>query len=135
VVRVDLYLNVPAARIQIVVDDPIPGALEPVNTDLATASQVDAEKAEASFSGGSLWFRFSDWREYSYSFWSFNHREIRHDAARFYAEYLPPGNYHLAYVAQAVAEGDFVTQPVFAGEMYDADIYGKGVSGKLHVDP
>ena len=135
VVRVDLYLHLPAARTQIVVDDPIPGALEPVNTELATASQVDADKAKASYAGGSLWFQFRDWNEYNFSFWSFNHRELRHDAARFYAEYLPPGNYHLAYTAQAVAEGDFVTQPVFAGEMYDADIYGKGVSGSLHVDP
>jgi uncharacterized protein YfaS (alpha-2-macroglobulin family)/uncharacterized protein YecT (DUF1311 family) len=135
VVRVDLYLHLSAARTQIVVDDPIPGALEPVNTELATASQVDADKAKATYAGGSLWFQFRDWNEYNFSFWSFNHRELRHDAARFYAEYLPPGNYHLAYTAQAVAEGDFVTQPVFAGEMYDADIYGKGVSGSLHVDP
>ena len=135
VVRVDLYLHLPAARNQIVVDDPIPGGLEPVNTELATASQVDADKAKASYAGGSLWFQFRDWNEFNFSFWSFNHRELRHDAARFYAEHLPPGNYHLTYTAQAVAEGDFVTQPVFAGEMYDADIYGKGVSGSLHVDP
>ncbi len=135
VVRVDLYLRLPAARTQVVVDDPIPGGFEPVNSDLGTASEVDAEKATAQYSAGSLWMQFADWREYSYSFWSFNHKDLRHDAARFFAEYLPPGNYHLSYVAQAVAEGDFVTQPVFAGEMYDADIYGKGVSGILHVDP
>jgi hypothetical protein len=135
VVRVDLYLRLPAARTQVVVDDPVPGGLEPVNTELATASQVDAAKAESQYAGGSLWMQFADWREYSYSFWSFNHRELLHDAVRFYAEYLPPGNYHLAYTAQAVAEGDFVTQPVFAGEMYDADVYGKGVTGMLHVDP
>lgn len=135
VVRVDLYVRLPAARSQVVVDDPIPGGLEPVNTELATASQVDANKAESLYSGGSLWMQFSDWREYSYSFWSFSHKELRHDAARFFAEYLSPGNYHLSYTAQAVAEGDFITQPVFAGEMYDADIYGKGVTGMLHVEP
>lgn len=61
--------------------------------------------------------------------------ELRHDAARFFAEYLPPGNYHLSYTTQAVAEGNFLAQPVFAGEMYDADVYGKGISGTLHVDP
>jgi len=135
VVRVDLFLRVPGARTQVVVDDPVPGGLEPVNTELATASQVDADKGKARFAGGSLWFQFADWQEYNLSFWSFNHRELRHHAARFYAEYLPPGNYHLAYVAQAVAEGDFTILPVFAGEMYDADVYGKGVSGLLHVDP
>lgn len=135
VVRVDLYLRLPASRTQVVVDDPIPGGLEPVNTELATASQVDADKAEGHYSDGSLWLQFSDWREYSYSRWSFNHQELRLHAARFFADYLPPGNYHLSYAAQAVAAGDFTTQPVFAGEMYDADVYGKGVSGTLHVDP
>lgn len=135
VVRVDLFLRLPAARVQVVVDDPIPGGLEPVNQELATASQVDAQKAKARFAGGSLWMQLVDWREYSYSFWSFSHKELRHDAARFFAEYLPPGNYHLSYTTQAVAEGDFLTQPVFAGEMYDADIYGKGISGTMHVDP
>lgn len=135
VVRVDLYLRLPAARTQVVIDDPVPGGLEPVNTELATASQVDAEKAKTDYADGSLWMQFTDWREYSYSFWSFNHQELRHDAARFFAEYLPPGNYHLSYATQAVAEGDYTTQPVFAGEMYDADVYGKGVSGTIHVDP
>ena len=135
VVRVDLFLRLPAARVQVVVDDPIPGGLEPVNQELATASLVDTQKAKARFAGASLWMRFADWREYSYSFWSFSHKELRHDAARFFAEYLPPGNYHLSYTTQAVAEGDFLTQPVLAGEMYDADIYGKGISGTLHVDP
>ena len=135
VVRVDLFLRLPAARVQIVVDDPIPGGLEPVNQELATASQVDAQKAVARFAGASFWMRFADWQEYNYSFWSFSHKELRHETARFFAEYLPPGNYHLSYTTQAVAEGDFLTQPVFAGEMYDADIYGKGISGTLHVDP
>lgn len=134
-VRVDLFLRLPAARTQVVVDDPVPGGLEPVNTELATASQVDAAKAKARFAGGSLWFQFADWQAYNLSFWGFNHRELRHHAARFFAEYLPPGNYHLAYSTQAVAEGDFTVLPVFAGEMYDADVYGKGVSGRLHVDP
>ena len=38
VVRVDLYLDLPAARNFVVVDDPVPGGLEPVNRNLATAS-------------------------------------------------------------------------------------------------
>ena len=45
-VRVDLYVSLPTARNFVVVDDPVPGGLEPVNRDLATASEVDAEKGE-----------------------------------------------------------------------------------------
>lgn len=39
-VRVDLYVLLPTARNFVVIDDPVPGGLEPVNRDLATASTV-----------------------------------------------------------------------------------------------
>lgn len=134
VVRVDLYLSIPAARNFVVVDDPLPGGLESVNTDLATASTVDDAAAAFDAAGGSWWFQYSDWREYAHSRWSFYHRELRHDAARFYADWLPAGNYHLSYAAQAVAEGDFAMLPVGASEMYDPDVYGRGVAGELKVN-
>ncbi|ALG66830.1 alpha-2-macroglobulin family protein [Beggiatoa leptomitoformis] len=132
-VRVDLYLSLPAARHFVVVDDPVPGGLEPVNRDLATASTVAADEAEGTYAGGSLWYRFTDWQEYAISFWSFYHQELRHNAAIFYSDYLPPGNYHLSYVAQAIAPGDFVVMPSHSEEMYDPDVYGKSMPAKLKV--
>ena len=134
-VRVDLYLSLPAARNFVVVDDPVPGGLEPVNRDLATASSVDADKGEFTAAGGSWYFQFDDWISYNATFWSFYHKELRNDAARFYADYLPPGNYHLSYTAQAVAPGDYVVMPVKAVEMYDPDVFGRGVEEKLSVQP
>lgn len=133
VVRVDLFLSIPAARHFVVVNDPVPGGLEPVNIDLATASVIDAGKGQFNAAGGSWWFNFSDWQEYGRYFWSFYHKELRHDAARFYADYLPAGNYHLSYTAQAIAEGEFTVMPVSAEEMYDPDIYGQGIPAKLQV--
>jgi len=132
-VRVDLFVSLPAARNFVVVDDPVPGGLEPVNRDLATASTVDADKGAFKAAGGSWWFRYSDWSSYGVSRWSFYHRELRHDAARFYSEYLPAGNYHLSYTAQAIAPGEFVVMPVQAAEMYDPDVYGQGVPAGLKV--
>lgn len=134
VVRIDLYLSIPSARNFVVVDDPLPGGLETVNTDLATASTVDDNAAAYEAAGGSWWFNYSDWQEYAHSRWSFYHRELRHDAARFYADWLPAGNYHLSYAAQAVAEGDFAMMPVGASEMYDPDVYARGVAGELKVE-
>jgi uncharacterized protein YfaS (alpha-2-macroglobulin family) len=133
-VRVDLFVSLPAARNFVVVDDPVPGGLEPVNRDLATASTVDADQGAFQAAGGSWWFRYSDWSSYGLSRWSFYHQELRHNAARFYSEYLPAGNYHLSYTAQAIAPGEFVVMPVQAAEMYDADIYGQGVAGMLEVE-
>jgi uncharacterized protein YfaS (alpha-2-macroglobulin family) len=133
IVRVDLFVSVPTARHFVVVDDPVPGGLEPVNTDLATASGVDAKKGKFKAAENSFWFSFSDWSYYGRYFWSFYHKELRHSAARFYADYLPPGNYHLSYTAQAVAEGSFSVMPVHVEEMYDPDVYGKGLPARLEV--
>jgi len=133
-VRVDLFLSLPAARNFVVVDDPVPGALEPVNRDLATASTVDADQGAYKAATGSWWFKQSDWFSYGISRWSFYHSELRHNAARFYSEYLPAGNYHLSYTAQVIAPGKFTVLPVFAEEMYDPDVYGRGVRDLLMVD-
>jgi alpha-2-macroglobulin len=132
-VRVDLFVSLPAAGNFVVVDDPIPGGLEPVNRDLATASRVDADKSVFTPAENSWWFRHSDWSSYGVSRWSFYHQELRHNSARFYSEYLPAGNYHLSYMAQAIAPGDFVVRPAYAEEMYDPDVFGKGVAGALVV--
>jgi uncharacterized protein YfaS (alpha-2-macroglobulin family) len=134
-IRVDLFLSLPAARNFVVVNDPLPGGLETVNQDLATASTVDADAGYYDNEGGSMWFRFQDWREYNFSFWSFYHRELRHDSARFYADWLAPGNYHLSYTAQVIAEGEFNAPPVQAEEMYDPDVYGRGIAMELIAGP
>jgi alpha-2-macroglobulin len=132
-VRVDVYLSLPAARHFVVVDDPVPGGLEPVNRELATASTVDADATEFQAAGGSLWFKYSDWSEYGIALWSFYHRELTHEAARFYADYLPAGHYHLSYGAQAMADGQFSAAPTKAEEMYDPDVYGKGLPAQVTV--
>ncbi len=133
-VRVDVYLSLPTAREFLVVDDPVPGGLEPVNRDLANASAVDADAGGFEAAGGSIWFRFSDWLGYGVSRWSFYHRELKHDAVRFYSDYLPPGRYHLSYSAQAVAAGEFAALPTRAVEMYDPDVYGLALPATVHVE-
>jgi hypothetical protein len=134
-VRVDLFVSLPAPRNFVVVDDPVPGGLEPVNRDLATASAVDADQAELDFDRTSFFYTRDDWFTFGYSRWSFYHQELRHEAARFFSEYLPAGNYHLSYVAQAIAPGEFQVLPVHAEEMYDPDVFGQGVPETLVVEP
>ncbi|MCP4045562.1 MAG: large extracellular alpha-helical protein, partial [Gammaproteobacteria bacterium] len=132
-VRVDIFLSLPTLRHFVVVDDPVPGGLEPVNRDLATASTVDADKGQFKAIDDSWWFTYSDWSYYGRYGYSFYHKELRHDSARFYADYMPAGNYHLSYTAQAIAEGRFAVLPVHAEEMYDPDVFGKGLPAVLNV--
>ncbi|MFH1983703.1 MAG: alpha-2-macroglobulin family protein [Pseudomonadota bacterium] len=133
-VRVTLYVSLPTLRHFVVVDDPVPGGLEPVNRDLATASAVDAEKGNFTAAKDSWWFTYSDWSYYGRFGYSFYHQELRHAAARFYADYLPAGNYVLSYTAQAIASGRFSVMPVHAEEMYDPEVFGKGLPATLVVD-
>jgi uncharacterized protein YfaS (alpha-2-macroglobulin family)/uncharacterized protein len=132
-VKVDLFVTVPTARHFVVVDDKVPGGLEPVNTDLAIASTVDADKAKFKAAEGSWFYTFSDWSYFGRYFWSFYHKELKHDAVRFYADYLPAGNYRLSYTAQAIAEGVFSVPAAYVEEMYDPDVYGKGLPATLKV--
>jgi uncharacterized protein YfaS (alpha-2-macroglobulin family) len=55
-VRVDLFVSLPTARNFVVVDDPVPGGLEPVDRQLATASTVDADEAVDRYPPDSYYF-------------------------------------------------------------------------------
>ena len=99
-----------------------------------SAGKLPPDQALFDESGGSYWFKFNDWHEYAVSRWSFYHKELRHDSARFYSDYLSPGNYHLSYLAQAVATGTFSAPPTRAEEMYDTDVFGTGAQGELVVE-
>lgn len=133
VVKVDLYVSLPAERNFVVVSDPVPGGLEPVNKDLATTSLQDAATGEDAVAEGSYRNTFSDWKEDTFGRSSFYHRELRHDAVRFYSERLAPGRYHLSYTAQAIASGQFQILPLHAEEMYAPDVYGNGIPARLSV--
>ncbi len=132
-VRVDLFVSLPAERYFVVVEDPVPGGLEPVNRQLATASEVDAPGEEALFAENSFRGRYNDWRSYGTSRWSFYHKELRHDVARFYSERLGSGRYYLSYTAQAIAPGRFAAPPARAEEMYDPDVFGRTAPAQLDV--
>ena len=133
-VRVDLFVSTPTARHFVVIDDPVPGGLEPVNRDLATSSVVDADKANLGRAQDSWWYVRDSWQGYGRFGYSFYHRELRHNAARFYSDYLPAGDYYLSYTAQAIAGGTFSVMPLKVEEMYDPDVYGMGVPATLNVD-
>jgi uncharacterized protein YfaS (alpha-2-macroglobulin family) len=132
-VKVDLFARLTAPKHFVVIDDPIPGGLEAVNRDLATSSEVDASKAQFEGASNSFWFDLREWVDFGATFWSFYHKELRHNSARFYSEYLPAGNYHLSYVAQAIGSGEFVIPPARAEEMYDPDVFGLSAADRLVV--
>ncbi len=133
-VRVDLFLSTAGPRNYVVIDDPVPGGLEPVNKDLATSSLIDAQQASQTRDNQSWWYKRAAWTGYGRYGYSFYHKELRHEAVRFYSDYLPAGDYHLSYVAQVIANGSFAVRPLKVEEMYDPDVFGLGVPARLEVD-
>ncbi len=132
-VRTDLFLSTPVERSFVAVRDPVPGGLEPVNFDLATNGLSLEMQQARPFYPGSYYFQHDAWQGLSYNPSGFYHKQLGHDAVTFYSDYVYEGYYHLSYYSQAIATGDFIDQPVHAEEMYDPDIYGKGLSGSLKV--
>src|SRR3546814_19885298 len=100
----------------IVINDPVPAGLEPVNPDLATASGLAAgEMASASPS-------------YPYPFY---YRALRFDAVRFFADGIDAGHYKLAWIWHAVATGDFAVTETHAQRLYHPDMFSNGVATPL----
>ena len=132
-VRVDLYVNIPATRRFVVVDDPVPAGLEPVNEGLATAN-VAYDPVD---------YEYSDPRSHYHSapFWNgfrpegvgFYHREIGHSNVIFYSERLSARRYRLTWFGQAVASGTFKAPRARAEEMYSPEIFGESSLFQLIV--
>lgn len=132
-VRVDLYVILPGDRTFVVVNDSVPGALEPLDTKLATTSILDSRHMDNKLPQDSYFYRLKDWVGYFSSRWSFYFEELKHDCVRYYADYLPKGNYHLTYMAQVISDGEFMASPALAEEMYNPETYGKSTPLQVSV--
>jgi uncharacterized protein YfaS (alpha-2-macroglobulin family) len=132
IVRVDLTVDVPAERHYVVVTDPLPGGFEAVNHQLATADVTAPQRMPG---GTTLWFDYGAWPDYSIVTEGFYHREIALDAVRFYADDLPAGRYRLIYAAQVISPGRFLAPPPTAREIYQPDVFGRGVAAIVTVAP
>ncbi|MEO8803361.1 MAG: alpha-2-macroglobulin family protein [Rudaea sp.] len=132
IVRVNLTVDAPTERHFVVVSDPLPGAFEAVNRELATAMtstpMAEPEVAILMFDGGA-------WPNMEIVTGGFYHRETALDAVRFYADTLPAGRYMLVYSAQVVGPGHFIAPAASAHEIYQPDVFGRGESQHIIVAP
>ncbi len=129
IVRVDLIVDAPTERHHVVLTDPLPGAFEAVNRLLATSAKV-TPAAQPNVSV--LMFDGGAWPNMSIVEGGFYHRETHFDAVRFFAEDLPAGHYRVVYAAQVIAPGSFTAPAPVIKEIYQPDVFGRGVD--THVD-
>ncbi len=105
-VRVTLQVVVPATRRFVMVEDPLPAGLEPVNLSWSNESQ----------SAGSALNEAQG---------PHDHSELRDTLVAFSASELEPGIYRYQYLARASTPGTFVAPPAGAHEMYHPETYGQ----------
>ncbi len=105
-VRVTVQVVVPATRRFVMIEDPLPAGLEPVNLTFSTETQ-SAGSALSEYQG------------------PHNHSELRDTLVAFAATELEPGIYRYQYLARASTPGTFVAPPAGAHEMYHPETYGQ----------
>lgn len=113
-VRVTVQVVVPATRRFVVVEDPLPAGLEPVNLAWVNESQA----AQGAIMSGVA---------------PYDHSEMRDTMVAFAASQLEPGVYRYEYLARASTPGVFVTPPAGAHEMYHPETFGQTAATLFEV--
>jgi uncharacterized protein YfaS (alpha-2-macroglobulin family) len=132
-VLVDLVVVTPTPREQVVIDDPMPAGLEPVDSSLATSAaslQVPGEAGEdddSSADPSDAVAAGTGWATADY------HREMHDDRVLTFVEHMPAGMYHYRYLARATTLGTFVVPPTKAECMYEPEVYGRNGASHLEI--
>lgn len=139
VVRVRLRVTVPTERHFVVLDDPLPAGLEPVDLSLRTVSPFggwDPTMLEAEHDAGGpvemSWY-FGSWDAGVWT--AFDHKELRDDRVIYSATVLWPGTYTATYLARATTAGTFLYPPAHAEELYNPAVNGRSGGGEFTVEP
>jgi uncharacterized protein YfaS (alpha-2-macroglobulin family) len=137
-VLVDLLVESSETRRQVVIDDPLPAGLEPIDTALDTASKTRTvqdetaslpsarDKAKSArpdaLTGIGAAFRTAH-----------THREMHDDRVLTFIEELAPGRYQFRSLARATTPGHFVVPPTRVAAMYSPEVWGSTAAGSFEV--
>jgi uncharacterized protein YfaS (alpha-2-macroglobulin family) len=119
-VRVSLKIRTEQNRRNVVIDDPIPAGLEPLDARLSSTSQMEISGGERVADGSAF---------------GIDHVEIQDNRVLLFATGLEPGTLTYTYVARATAPGTFIAAPTQAEEMYRPEIFGRTATATMIVTP
>jgi alpha-2-macroglobulin len=132
-VLVDLVVVTPTPREQVVIDDPLPAGLEPVDSSLATSAaslQVPGQAGEDDESSGDPSDAIAAGTGWAFAEY---HREMHDDRVLTFIEHMPAGMYHLRYLTRATTLGTFVVPPTKAECMYEPEVFGRSAASHLEI--
>uniref|UniRef100_UPI0035B1CF6C alpha-2-macroglobulin family protein n=1 Tax=Promineifilum sp. TaxID=2664178 RepID=UPI0035B1CF6C len=122
-VLVRLTVKVPRDEFYMLVEDRVPGGLEPLNERL-NATSHDAVRGPYEY-----WPPEETWRSYGY-----NYKEIREGRVTFFISELPIGTHTFEYTARATHTGAFTALPAEAWAMYEMEAWGRSSSDELVIE-
>jgi len=122
-VRVRVTIIAPSSLHYVVVNDPLPAGLEPIDASLLTDVQVPSKYTQ------------QDFDERGWGWWYFYHTELHDEKVVLSTDYLPAGTYVFTYLARASSAGTFNVVPVTAEEFYFPDVAGRGAGSVFVVVP
>ena len=122
-IEVKLTVKVPAESWYVAIEDPLPGGLSAVNSQLNTTSFMA---------------RRSDYGETDDEFrserYGYNQKEIRDDRVVFFITHLQRGTQTITYLARVMRAGTFNVLPAQAYLMYTPDQWGRSRSDTLTIE-
>ena len=127
ILRIKLKVSVTSDRYQVMLNDRLAGCLEPINTQLSTASLASAD-----LSGVNV--KKYSWESPYYHSDIFEYMDLRLDAAQFYSSNISKGTYQVEYLVQAIAVGEFFMPESTIEEMYYPDVRATEVARKIIVN-
>jgi uncharacterized protein YfaS (alpha-2-macroglobulin family) len=133
VVEILLEFLVPQSSFHLVVDDPIPAGVEPVDTSLKTTSQ---RYRESEGEGGSE-AEEGEPREGAYrGYWHnpFIHRELHDDRVVLVAPAIQPGVYRYRYLVRVITPGAYLWPGTNVALMYEPEQFARGAEGPCAVE-
>jgi uncharacterized protein YfaS (alpha-2-macroglobulin family) len=122
-VMVDVLFETAEAREQIVLDDPLPAGLEPIDFALDTSSmhsEVSDGPTNTSNGLGLGTLAYGAFRGVSGL-----HRELHDDRVLTFLSHVEPGIYHFRYLVRATTPGRYVVPPLRAQCMYSPEVSGR----------
>ena len=119
-VRVTLRISTDQAASYVIIEDQLPAGLEPLNTNLNTAShEGSAQDAQAES-------RYYRWRDFGY-----HQKEIRGNKISFFVTDLPQGTRTITYLARVTGTGTVTAMPTEVMAMYDETYWGRSSTDEL----
>jgi uncharacterized protein YfaS (alpha-2-macroglobulin family) len=122
---VRVTLIVPSDHYHIVLEDPFPAGMEPIESRLhpIALDQVSLDES----------LHMEDVR--TWGWWYFSHVELGDDRLTLHADYLPAGTYQYTYQIHALLPGEYRILPTYAWAKYFPEIYGHSAGQVFSIRP